>query len=324
MKKIFVFIKKHIWLDLLLVIIILGLMPTPDVAPVKYINRETGNVETEKVAAEKWLVWLYYNPLGEITLHTLIKRKFVSEIYGKLMDTQWSAGKIEPFIKKFNIDMSIYQQQNYKTFNEFFIRKLKPGARAVDTNKNVVVSPGDGKVLVYPDLKNQDFIVKGYRFNVKTYLNNDSLSNIYKDGSMLALRLCPTDYHRFHFPLDGNISPLVKINGDLYSVSPIALRKITDVFLLNKRQYIILSNPQFEDVIISEVGATMVGSIVQTYLSDTVKKGEEKGYFRFGGSSIIMLFKKGTVKFDEDLIINTQKGLETKVKMGERIGVLYE
>jgi len=321
MKKALRFLRKHIWFDVLLVLLILGFYPLPDVSPVKYINRETGKIETEKIAGEHWLKWLYYNPLGELSLHTIVKRKFVSDFYGHLMDTEWSAKKIEPFVREYNIDLSIAEKQHFSTFNDFFIRKLKPGARIINKDDRVVVSGGDGKILVYPNVQTADFIVKGHRFDVYSYLNNDSLAKLYEDGSLAIIRLCPTDYHRFHFPLNGTVSDNVKINGDLYSVSPIALRKMTDIFLLNKREYVLLANRRFGEVVVSEVGATMVGSIVQTYSKHQVKKGEEKGYFKFGGSSIVMLFKKGSVRFDNDLIENTLKGFETQIKMGERIGI---
>ncbi len=314
--------KKIFWLGLFIIVLGLGFYPTPDVAPIRYIERESGQLKTEKVAGQEWLVWLYYNPLGEASLHTLVKRKFVSDFYGWLMDTKWSASKIEPFVKDFNIDLTITRRQKFKTFNDFFIRKLKPDARPVNRDTNIVVSPGDGKILAYQDIKKQDFIVKGYKFDVASYLKNDSLAALYSDGSMVLLRLCPTDYHRYHFPLSGAVSPEVIINGDLYSVSPIALRDMADIFLINKRNYIILANRRFGDVIMSEIGATMVGSIVQTYKGSQVEKGQEKGFFKFGGSSIILLFKKDSVQIDRDLLENTAKGLETEVKMGERIGAV--
>ncbi len=314
-------LKKYISISIIAVILILGLWPLPEIPAIKYINRQTGKIETEKVAGENWLKWLYYNPLGELSLNTIVKRKFVSEIYGRLMDTKWSAKKVEPFVKKYNIDLSIAQKQHFDSFNDFFTRKLKPGARPVDTALNVLVSPGDGKLLVYQNIDSSYFIVKGYKFDVKTFLANDSLANLYRNGSLAVLRLCPTDYHRFHFPVDANVSGEHLINGYLYSVSPIALRRITDIFLLNKREYVILANRRFGEIIMTEVGATMVGSIIQTSKNSNVKKGEEKGYFKFGGSSIVLIFKKGSIKFDSDLVNNTKKGFETEVKMGERIGI---
>ena len=136
----------------------------------------------------------------------------------------------------------------------------------------------------------------------------------------IIIRLAPVDYHRFHFPVSGNVSPNKKIEGDYYSVNPFALRKKAEIFWLNKREYTILSNPLFGDVIMAEVGATMVGSIVQTFKGSSVNKGEEKGYFKFGGSTVVLLFEKSKIHIDEDLLINTAKGYETTVKMGERIG----
>ena len=316
--------QRLFWLTLLLILLGVGFLPTADIAPIQYINRESGEIKTEKVAGEAWLKWLYYNPLGETALHTFVKRKAISDLYGWLMDTHWSTNKIEPFINEFGIDTTIIQNNHYNTFNEFFTRKLKPSARPVNRDSNIVVSPGDGKLLAYQSIKNRDFIVKGYRFDVATFLHNDSLAALYNDGSIILLRLCPTDYHRYHFPLDGTVSPTVKINGSLFSVSPFALRTLPDIFLLNKREYIILANRRFGDVIISEIGATLVGSIVQTFKGNRVVKGEEMGYFKFGGSSIILLFKKDAVQLDNDLIKNTRNGLETEVKMGERIGIVFD
>jgi len=223
--------KKVVLYTLILSIALLAFYPIPEVAPIRYIDRQTGEIKTEKVAGENWLKWLYYNPLGEATLYTLVKRKFVSDFYGWLMDTKWSSKKIDLFIKDFDIDMSVVQRHKFKTFNDFFTRKLKPGARPVNSDSNVVVSPGDGKLLVYDNIQNHDFIVKGFRFNIDTYLKNDSLAALYRDGSLALLRLCPTDYHRYHFPLSGYVSKEVFINGDLYSVSPIALREMPDIFV---------------------------------------------------------------------------------------------
>ena len=151
-------------------------------------------------------------------------------------------------------------------------------------------------------------------------MDNPDLAQKYQDGALLIIRLAPMDYHRFHFPVSGKLSPNKKIDGDYYSVNPYALRKKAEIFCLNKREYTILSNPLFGDVVMAEVGATMVGSIEQTFKGSFVNKGEEKGYFKFGGSTVVLLFEKSKIHIDEDLLINTAKGYETTVKMGERIG----
>jgi len=294
--------------------------PLPPQEPIQYYERESGQIKTEKVAGEKWLVWLYYNPVGEATLWALAKRKLVSSIYGNMMDRTLSAKMIHPFIEDFYIDMSVAQEQGFNNFNDFFARKLTNNARPIDTSSTIVVSPADGKILAYADITNSDFIIKGYRFDISSFLDNPDLAQKYHDGALLIIRLAPMDYHRFHFPVSGNVSPNKKIDGDYYSVNPFALRKMAEIFCLNKREYTILSNPLFGDVVMAEVGATMVGSIEQTFKGSSVNKGEEKGYFKFGGSTVVLLFKKSKIHIDEDLLINTSKGYETTVKMGERIG----
>jgi len=305
---------------LLSIIIIIACIKPPPQDPIQYYERETGQIKTEKVAGEKWLVWLYYNPIGEATLWTMAKRKLVSSVYGKMMDRTSSTERIHPFIEDFDIDMSGVQEQKFKNFNDFFTRKLKDNARPVDTSLNIVISPADGKIMAYADISNSDFIIKGFRFDVSSFLDDPVLAQKYLEGTLIIIRLAPADYHRFHFPVSGNLTPGKKIEGDYYSVNPLALRKKAEIFFLNKREYTIISNPLFGDVIMAEVGATMVGSIVHTYKGSTVKKGEEKGYFRFGGSTVVLLFEKSKINIDKDLLINTAKGHETAVKMGERIG----
>lgn len=315
-------IKKTIIVFSVLILLVgLAFYPSPENPPIKYVDRQSGEIKTEKVASEKWLVWLYNNPIGEVSLHTLVKRKFFTSWYGEKMDSPKSVDKIEPFVEDYAIDLSIAQKQEFESFNDFFTRELKPESRPIIQDSNVVVSPADGKVLAYADISMQDFIVKGYKFNIGEFLNDTTLAKKYKDGSLMLFRLCPVDYHRFHFPVGGKISAVTVIDGDYYSVNPIAVKKIVEVFCENKREYVTISNQEFGDVVMVEVGATMVGSIVQTYTGDKVLKGEEKGFFKFGGSSVILLFEKGKVRIDDDLLINTDNNLETEVRMGERIGV---
>ena len=305
---------------LLSIIIIIACITPPPQDPIQYYERESGQLKTEKVAGEKWLVWLYYNPIGEATLWTLAKRKLVSSIYGKMMDRTSSTKRIQPFIEDFDIEMSSVQEQEFKNFNDFFTRKLKDNARPVDTSLNIVISPADGKIMAYADISNSDFIIKGFRFDVSSFLDNPVLAQKYLEGTLIIIRLAPVDYHRFHFPVSGNLTPDKKIAGDYYSVNPFALRKKAEIFFLNKREYTIISNPLFGDVIMAEVGATMVGGIVQTYKGNSAKKGEEKGYFKFGGSTVVLLFEKSKIDIDKDILINTANGYETAIKMGERIG----
>ncbi len=304
---------------LLIFLLAIFFYPYGKPAPIHYIERETGRNKIEQVPGEFWLYWLYHNPVGELSLEALVKRKVVSSFYGRLMETSFSAKEIMPFVRKYKVNLQICQKQKFKTFNDFFTRKLKPEARPIDTLSNVVVSPADGKILVWQNIGNRDFIVKGYRFNLKSFLLNDSLVAKYKNGSLLLFRLCPTDYHRFHFPVNGKIVASAKIAGAYYSVSPIAIRQKIRIFCENKREYTLIKTKQFDEVLMSEIGATMVGSIIQTYQGKEAVKGSEKGYFKFGGSSVILLFQPHCITIDKDLLKNTQNHLETTVKFGERV-----
>lgn len=310
-----------IWFILAL-IFVLAVFPVPAQKPIKYIDRGTGQVQIENVYGEKWLDWLYHNPVGEATLWTIAKRKIVTSLYGDQMEKPASADKIVPFIEEYDVDITIAQKQNFKSFNDFFIRQLKPEARPIVSDSLAVASPADGKILAYENVSSSDFYIKGFRFNVDSFLDNTELAKKYKDGSMIVFRLAPPDYHRYHFPVSGMTSSSnLKIDGDYYSVNPLALRKKAEIFWLNKREYGIIKSPIFDDVIMVEVGATMVGSMIQTYSGTTVKKGQEKGYFKFGGSTVVLLFEKDQIKIDADLLTNTANSLETTIKMGEQIAV---
>ena len=304
-------------------VILLGifLYPFQGAEPIQYIDRSTGEMKIEKVPGEFWLNWLYNNPVGELSLEAFVKRKALSEWYGDKMDSPESVDKIDGFVSSYDMDLSEAQKQEFVSFNDFFYRKLKPDSRPFSSDSNVVISPADGKVFAFENITNQDFIVKGYRFNLFEYLQDTSLYNTFKNGSLVIVRLCPTDYHRFHFPISGTIVSHQKIEGDLYSVSPIALRKKVELICMNKRENTVIETEQFGEILYSEVGATMVGSIIQTYADNNVEKGEEKGYFKFGGSTVILIFEKGTVIIDGDLLNNTKNGIETAVKMGAQIGI---
>ncbi len=310
-----------IWFILAL-IFVLAVFPVPAQKPIKYIDRGTGQVQIENVYGEKWLDWLYHNPVGEATLWTIAKRKIVTSLYGDQMEKPASADKIVPFIEEYDVDITIAQKQNFKSFNDFFIRQLKPEARPIVSDSLAVASPADGKILAYENVSSSDFYIKGFRFNVDSFLDNTELAKKYKDGSMIVFRLAPPDYHRYHFPVSGiTASSNIKIDGDYYSVNPLALRKKAEIFWLNKREYGVIQTPLFGNVVMVEVGATMVGSMIQTYSGTTVKKGQEKGYFKFGGSTVVLLFEKDQIKIDADLLTNTANGLETTIKMGEQIAI---
>ncbi len=288
---------------------------------ITYINREIGNTEIENPPSEGLLKFLYENPLGRSTLLTLVTKKFISDWYGRKMDRPASSKKIKPFIEELQIDMKDYRKSadEYPSFNEFFYRELKPGARKLG---NGLISPGDGKILAFENMQEvSQFYIKGGSFTLDRFLANPSLAEQYRNASMIILRLAPRDYHRYHFPYKGIAAASSKIRGAYYSVSPYALvRNFARVFCENKREICRLQIADDKELLIIPVGATMVGSINATYQPDSpVEKGDEMGYFAFGGSTIVLLFDAGLFAISPDLFKNTRDGLETYVKMGEEI-----
>lgn len=202
------------------------------------------------------------------------------------------------------MDTSIFAEppESFRSFNDFFTRKLKPASRPISNAKAVI--PADGRYLFYQDIGKADgFVVKGQKFSLAKLLGSEELAQTYKDGSMLIARLCPCDYHRFHFPIDCKASPARLINGVLFSVNPWALAHNVTYLTENKRMITELESDQFGKVMYIEIGATNVGSIVQTYDANVLqKKGDEKGYFEFGASCVIVLFEKGKIEFNADLL----------------------
>ncbi|MEK6511198.1 phosphatidylserine decarboxylase [Myroides odoratimimus] len=288
---------------------------------IKYINRATQQIEIETPPAKGLLKFLYHNPFGKTTVLPIVKQKIISDFYGKRMDSSSSINKIAKFVDTLHINMSESQKSitEFSSFNDFISRKLKPESRKIQDG---FVSPGDGKIIAFENISDLNkFYVKGRPFSVSEFLKDNNLAQKYKDCSLLILRLAPNDYHRYHFPCQGVPSVSTKIKGHYLSVSPIALvNNFSKVFCENKREYTVLSTPSKGDIIISPVGATMFGSIISTYTAgQEITKGDEMGYFCFGGSTIVILVEKGKIKIDRDILENTKNKLETFVQMGEKI-----
>lgn len=295
-------------------------------SPIQFFNRVTRQVETESVYGEKPLRFIYENPLGAVALHALVKKAAFSRWYGRRMDSAASAAQIQPFIETYGLDPEEFREpvSEFRSFNDFFHRKLKPEARPVDADPTVIVLPADGRHLVIPDLSQcRDFMVKGLRFDIAALLGDTGQATRYEKGAMLISRLCPTDYHRFHFPCDGLSGTARLINGPLYSVSPIALLRRPSILWENKRYITRIRTDRLGEVAFLEVGATCVGSVVHTSRpGQVVRKGDEKGYFRFGGSCVITLFEAGRIQFDADLLEHSAEGREVYARMGDRAGQL--
>ena len=290
-----------------------------------FFNRRTGRLETERIYGEAWLRWIYGNPLGRLSLAAAVRRAWFSAWYGWRMNRSVSANRVLPFIVDYGLDAEEFAKPAtaYRSFNDFFYRTLRPGARPVAPGDEVAVFPADGRHLAYQDVDAADgFYVKGKKFSLAALLGSEELGREFVGGSMLISRLCPVDYHRFHFPVAGTPGEARLINGWLYSVSPIALRLNPAYLVENKRMLTLIEGTRFGRVAQLEVGATMVGSILQTYVPGRpVAKGDEKGLFAFGGSCVITLFQRGRVAFDQDLVEHSAEQREVYARIGERLGV---
>jgi len=291
---------------------------------IKYYDRKTNKYQVEQVAGEKYLNWIYSSPVGMALSEIFIKKKLFTKLYGSYCDSSKSIKKINSFISEFNIDMNICKSSvnDFKCFNDFFIRELSPEARPIDMSPEALVSPGDGKLLAYENIDLNNIVqVKGITYSLKELIKNDEIASKYENGTCLILRLCPTDYHRFHFLDSGVCSETSKLKGYYYSVNPVALQKVKKLFCENKREWSIFHSDNFGDVLYVEVGATCVGSIIQSYSPNKkVQKGDEKGYFKFGGSTVVLFFEKDKLKLDSNIVEHTNAGIETAVLMGETIG----
>ena len=302
-------------------------------APVQFFNRHTKQLETEKIYGERWLRFAYENPAGRFFLWALVKRKIFSWYYGWRMNWRSSSKHVLPFIIDYNLEggiedftKSVY---SFRTFNEFFSRKLKSSARPIAAGDDVAIFPADGRHLVFPNVdKAAGFYVKGSKFALADLLGEAhlpearrELTRKFANGSMVISRLCPVDYHRFHFTAGGRAGAARLIKGVYYSVHPIALRRHIEYLVQNKRMVTLIDTPAFGAVASVEVGATNVGAIIQTFPENyEVRKGEEKGLFKFGGSCVITLFEPEKIIFDADLVAHSAECVEVFAKMGDRLG----
>lgn len=297
--------------------------------PIYYIDRAAPKRCEEKVYGASFLRLLYgdclLSRIGGNSLAFLLARiPFISAFYGYLQNLPSSAKNIAPFIEEFDIDTTEFAKDpsTFSSFNDFFTRKLKPNARPLAPGDQTAVIPADGRYLFFQNIRKSDgFAVKGKKFHLVNLLQDEALAAEYEDGAMVIARLCPTDYHRFHFPCDCKAGKTTLINGQLHSVNPWAIKKNIEIFTENKRTLCTLQTDSFGKILFLEIGATCVGAIHETYKEDSFHaKGDEKGYFSFGGSSLILLFPPNKIIFDQDLLDATAQQIEIKCLMGQSMG----
>lgn len=296
-----------------------------------YIDRKTGKREHELVYGAAFIRLLYGNgifsrSIGRLLSFFAARLPWLSSFYGTLQSLSLSKRKVLPFIEKFNVDINEFAKppEAFVSFNDFFTRHLKKEARPIAPGDATAIIPADGRYLFYQNIASADgFAVKGKKFDLKTLLQDKKLADEYGQGSMMIARLCPTDYHRFHFPLDCIPDKSKLLNGTLYSVNPTAIKRNVEIFAENKRVITTLNTLQYGKVLFLEIGAVCVGTVHETYTPGTpYLKGDEKGYFSFGGSSLIAIFPPNTIRFDPDLLKASETHTEIRCLMGQSMGTL--
>ena len=280
---------------------------------------DNGRLKQEKIVAEKWMRLIYENPVGQVTLPFLVKRKMLSHLYGMYCRTGFSARKIPQFIEQYSVDMTGCTG-SYKNFAEFFSRE-KTGTSFPEAPE-ILGSPCEGLASTDIDIIPEKLVAaKDSFFPLQELFDDKKLAHEYSGGTILRIRLTPANYHRMHFFDDGKVTGLKLLDGDLFSVSPLAVSHITRLYCRNKRALILFSSQNFGDVVIVEVGATFVGSIVHCFKDgDYVQRGQQASYFLPGGSLVLIFFKRGCFVPNDMLLSQTHEGFETKVLLGDALG----
>ncbi len=284
----------------------------------KYKNRNGEQIGAAD-RQDRILQQLYSHFAGRMLVKLLICPQ-VSKIAGVFLNSRLSKLLIPGDVRRGRRDMSEYEKQSFSSYNDYFCRKRAAKACAVDREPSHLISPCDSLLSVYPIEEDRHFNIKHTRYTVDTLLRSRKLAKHYAGGYACVFRLTVKDYHRYCFVDDGATTSIRRIEGVLHTVNPIA-NDITPIYKENTREYSILRSQNFGNILMMEVGALLVGRIVNHPGAAAVKRGQEKGHFEFGGSTVILLLEPGKVRMDRDLLKNSRQGFETRVHMGEKIGV---
>lgn len=258
--------------------------------------------------------FLYNTAVGRLFLKALVNPGF-SRIAGAFLDSCFSKPMIGYYIKSHNINMEEYEEKKYRSFNDFFIRKRRE--IIFDKSPSSFINPCDGYLTCYKIDSDSCFKIKNSTYTLKELLDDETLAQKYKDGTCLIYRLTPRHFHRYSFSDNGKVTGGKKIGGVLHCVRPVACDRY-NVYVQNQREYVLIETENFGTVVQMEIGAIIVGKI-NNHECTAVKKGEEKGYFEFGGSTIIVLLEKDVAFVDETVVNNSLIDVETEVKIGQKI-----
>lgn len=283
----------------------------------KQVDR-SGKVVESTGNQDRMLGLLYGNAFGRAVLRVLIS-PVVSKAAGCFLSSRLSVGLIHPFVRKNGIDLTQFEPARFRSYNEFFSRKIRAGLRPIDREPSHLIAPCDSKLTVLPITPESRFLLKNTLYTLPDLLKNKALAASYAGGYAMIFRLTVDDYHRYCYVDDGEKEGNVRIPGVLHTVNPIA-NDVYPIYKENAREYSVLHSRHFGKVLMMEVGALLVGKIVNHHGAARVCRGQEKGYFEFGGSTVVLLLEKDKAVIDGDLLENSRRNIETVVRMGEKIG----
>ncbi|KAK5992533.1 Phosphatidylserine decarboxylase proenzyme 2 [Cladobotryum mycophilum] len=302
------------------------------------LDRKTGKLEREQQPLIKKLKLLFlFNPFTEWLDTTHAMRLWLHEKSiekGREEGTKKSKKQIKGFVDSYGINMNEFEPSDlnaYDTFEDFFIRTHKSGSRPItdQENNSLATVVADSRVVVYNSVDEAKKLwIKGNDFSISNLVMDMKLGEHFSGAAVASFRLSPQDYHRFHSPVTGKIKLFRSIPGDYYQVDPIALRSKVDILTRNRREYVIIETEEFGDVLFVAIGATDVGSVqIHDHWQEAgseIKKGDEIGLFQFGGSSVVVAFQRGRIKFDHDLVDLSRRQIQTSVEVGMSLGSSVE
>ena len=283
----------------------------------RYKDR-TGKEVCANGQQDVFLQKLYGTALGRKLLSVLVQ-PVVSRIAGRFMDSGLSAVLVSPFVQKNHIDLSQYEKQEFTSYNDFFTRKIRPSSRPFAEAAEAFTAPCDSKLSVYPITEEAQFCIKDTQYTMESLTRSKRVAKEYEGGILCVFRLTVDDYHRYAFVDDGELSREFHIPGVYHTVNPVA-GEYYPIYKENTREFCIQKSRHFGHLLLMEVGALLVGRIVNHDVEQTVSRGEEKGYFEFGGSTIILLTQKGAVLPRKNILYRSARGEETRIRQGEKIG----
>ena len=293
--------------------------------PLQYWDRYKNKVLSDKIYADWFIKWCYENRIGKLFLDYFFSKKSFNILYGLYKTSKYSLKQIQTDIEQYSVDMDLFKKEKFNNYSDFFLREFKDGIRVFPVEENLGAF-AEGRVLAFNRVDAQHkYPVKGEFLTPELLLGNTKIANYFIGGPIIIIRLCPIDYHHFHYPLDGKIINRYKLTGNYHSVNVLALKNRDDIFVKNEREVTIFENKKYGKMAYIEVGAMCVGKIIQKNPSSTTcSKGELKGHFEFGASTVILIGEKDKWTPSEDILVNSQKNIESYIKLGDEIAKLKD